>query len=62
MKLALRIVALEDRTPIQAVPMDPAEVRALWNAMEAEISDADLSCFGITAHRAWAKYREMLNG
>lgn len=62
MKLAPRIAALEGRTPIQAVPIDLAEARALWDAMETEISESALTCIGTTAHQAWAEYREMLNG
>lgn len=62
MKLALRIVALEDRTPIQAVPMDAVEALAMWLAMEAEDPEPDPTWLGLTAHQAWAKYQDCLNG
>jgi hypothetical protein len=59
--LAPRIAALETRIPFATVPMDAAEARALWDAMEAEEPEPDLSWLGLTAHEAWARYKDCLN-
>lgn len=61
MNLAPRIAALETRIPEPIVPMDAAEARALWDAMEAEAAETDPSWLGLTAHQAWARYKEILN-
>lgn len=61
MNLAPRIAALETRVPVSVVPMDAAEARALWDAMEAEVAEPDPSWLGLTAHEAWARYKDCLN-
>ena len=61
MKLPDRITALESRTPDIGPPMNPAEALALWLAMETEAAEPDPSWIGLTAHQAWARYKDCLN-
>lgn len=62
MRMPARVAALESRTPISTTAMDPAEALALWLAMEGEEAEPDPSWIGLTAHQAWVKYQDCLNG
>jgi hypothetical protein len=60
-KLPDRIAALEGGTPYHTAPMARADALALWAEMEVELAESDLYPVGITAHHAWANYRDCLN-